>query len=146
MFRQEQKGRQGTSGVSGLSPPWAPFHRQGLSQLVGFFQRWDPQPNLRLSCDLSLTFRDLLLPHSQSVRLKASLLVKRGQCLRAVHKNSSAGTSLGAQWLRIFLPMQATWVGSWFRKIPHASRPLSPRATTTEPTSSRTHALQQEKL
>ena len=30
---------------------------------------------------LSLSFRDLLLPHSQSVGLNASLLVKHGRCL-----------------------------------------------------------------
>ena len=45
------------------------------------------------------------------------------------------GTSLVAQWLRICLPMQGTWVQSLVGKIPHATEQLSPCATTTEPAS-----------
>ena len=36
------------------------------------------------------------------------------------------------QWLRILLPMQGTWVGSQFRKIPHVTGQLSPSTATTE--------------
>ena len=51
------------------------------------------------------------------------------------------GTSLVAQWLRIRLPRQGTWVRSLVRedptchgvKIPRAAEQLSPCATTTEP-------------
>ena len=47
------------------------------------------------------------------------------------------GTLLVAQWLRIHLPMQGTWVRAlrfepWSGKISHAAQQLSPRATTTE--------------
>ena len=38
-----------------------------------------------------------------------------------------------AQWLRIRLPMQGTWVRALVREDPHATEQLSPRATTTEP-------------
>ena len=44
---------------------------------------------------------------------------------------TTSGTSLGAQWLRIHLPMQGTRVQSL--KIPHAAEQLSPCVTTTEP-------------
>ena len=46
-------------------------------------------------------------------------------------------TSLVAQWLRICLPTQGTWVGSLVQEIPHASGELSPCATTTEATKKR---------
>ena len=43
------------------------------------------------------------------------------------------GASLVAQWLRIRLPMQGTWVRAPVREDPHAVEQLSPCATTTEP-------------
>ena len=49
-------------------------------------------------------------------------------------KNSFAGTSLVAQWLRICLPMQGTQFKPWSGKISHAAEQLSLCATTTEPT------------
>ena len=42
-------------------------------------------------------------------------------------------TSLVAQWIRIHLPMQRTWVRSPVREDPTCVEQLSPRATTTEP-------------
>ena len=41
-------------------------------------------------------------------------------------------TSLVAQWLRICLPMQETWVRSLVWKTPHVAEQLSPCTTTTE--------------
>ena len=82
------------------------------------------------------------------------------------------GTSLVAQWLRIRLPMQGTWVQALFREDPtcrratkpvshsywacalepashnywaHVPQLLSPRATTTEARTPRARAPQQEK-
>ena len=43
------------------------------------------------------------------------------------------GTSLVAQWLRIRLPMQGTWVRALVQEDLHAVEQLSPCATTTEP-------------
>ena len=34
--------------------------------------------------------------------------------------------SLVAQWLRVCLPMQGTWVHPWSGKIPHATKWLDP--------------------
>ena len=60
-------------------------------------------------------------------------------------QDCSSGASLVAQWLRILLPMQGTWVRSLVREDPTcrgATKPVchnywacarSPRATTTEP-------------
>ena len=42
-------------------------------------------------------------------------------------------TSLGVQWLRIYLPMQGTWVQALARKIPHAAEQQNPCTTTTDP-------------
>ena len=36
------------------------------------------------------------------------------------------GTMLVAQWMRIYLPMQETWVPSPLQKIPHMVEQLSP--------------------
>ena len=44
------------------------------------------------------------------------------------------GTSLVAQWLRILLPVQGTWVQPLVRKIPRAKKKLNPGGTTMEPT------------
>ena len=41
-------------------------------------------------------------------------------------------TSLLAQWIRICLPMQGTWVLSWFGKVPHATKQLSLCTTSAE--------------
>ena len=49
-------------------------------------------------------------------------------------------TSLVAQWRRICLPVQETWVQSWFRKLPHASEQLSLCTTATELTLRSPHA------
>ena len=49
------------------------------------------------------------------------------------YKRVFAGTSLVAQWLKIRLPVQGTWVRALVRKIPHATEQLSPCATNTEP-------------
>ena len=48
-------------------------------------------------------------------------------------KTRVAKTSLVAQWLRIRLPMQGTWVLALVREIPHAAEQLSLCTTTTEP-------------
>ena len=50
-------------------------------------------------------------------------------------KSRAIGTSLVAQWLRIFLPASAGDTGSspGLGRIPHAAEQLSPCATTTEP-------------
>ena len=48
-------------------------------------------------------------------------------------QNPPPGASLMAQWLRIRLPMEGTWVRALAGKIPHAAEQLSPCATTTEP-------------
>ena len=53
--------------------------------------------------------------------------------------------SLMVQWLRICLAMKGHQFDPWFRKIPHSTEQLSPRATTTEPTYPRARALLQEK-
>ena len=68
-------------------------------------------------------------------------------------------TSLVAQWLRIRLPMQGTWVRALVREHPtcraatkpmrhnywaHAPQLLSPRAATTEACAPRARALQRE--
>ena len=45
------------------------------------------------------------------------------------------GTPLVAQWLRIHLPMQGTRVRALVQEDPTCAEQLSPRATTTEPTS-----------
>lgn len=58
-----------------------------LKRLKGFFQWREPHPNHCLSCDLSLTFQNLLL-HLQNIRLNSSLLVKYIQSLRALHKRA----------------------------------------------------------
>ena len=50
-----------------------------------------------------------------------------------------------AQWLRIYLPMQGTWVWFLLQKIPHAIGQLGPCTATTSPCMPRAHALQQEK-
>ena len=42
-------------------------------------------------------------------------------------------TSLVAQWLRIRLPVQGTWVQPLVQDDPHATEQLSPCATATEP-------------
>ena len=80
-------------------------------------------------------------------------------------KTYRAGASLVAQWLRIHLPMQGTWVRALVREDPtcqgttkpcapqllslcsRAPKPqlLSPCVTTTEARASRAHAPQQEK-
>ena len=83
----------------------------------------------------------------------------RGTSLKLLSKWSK-GTSLVAQWLRIRLSMQGTWVRSlawedptchgatkpashnYWARVPHL---LSPRATTAEARTPRAHALQQEK-
>ena len=44
-------------------------------------------------------------------------------------------TFLVVQWLRICLPMQGHEFSPWSGKIPYVSGQLSPRTTTTEPTS-----------
>ena len=54
-------------------------------------------------------------------------------------------TSLVAQWLRIRLPMQGTWVQALVREHTHAVEQLNPRATTTEAGVPRAHAPPQEK-
>ena len=38
------------------------------------------------------------------------------------------------QWVRIYLPVHGTQVGSLIQKIPHAVEQLSPCARTAEPT------------
>ena len=55
-------------------------------------------------------------------------------------KRDKPRASLVAQWLRIRLPVQGTWVpldkefpDLWSGKIPHAAEQLSPNATSTEP-------------
>ena len=48
-------------------------------------------------------------------------------------KTTVRGTSLVAQWLRIRLPVQETWVQAWSGKIPHVTEQLSLCTTTTEP-------------
>ena len=48
-------------------------------------------------------------------------------------RSNEIGTSLVAQWLRVYLPMKGTRVQTWSGKIPHAVEQLSPCATTTEP-------------
>ena len=55
------------------------------------------------------------------------------------------GTSLVAQWLRIRLPMQGTWVRSLVLENPTWAEQLSLCATTTEACMPRTRAPQQEK-
>ena len=54
-------------------------------------------------------------------------------------------TSLVAQWLRIRLPMQETWVRSLVWKIPHDAGQLSSCTTTTESACSRACASRQKK-
>lgn len=51
-------------------------------------------------------------------------ILKNWQYLRA---------SLVAQWIRIYLIVQGTWVSPWSRKNPHAAEQLGPGATTTDP-------------
>ena len=53
--------------------------------------------------------------------------------IETVIKNLLTGTSLVAQWLRIYLPMQGHRFKPWSGKIPHATEQLSPCTTTTEP-------------
>ena len=79
-------------------------------------------------------------------------------------KKLAHGASLVAQWLRIRLPMQGTWIRALVREDPTccgATKPvrhhlslrsrarepqiLSPRDATTEAPVPRAHALQQEK-
>ena len=50
-----------------------------------------------------------------------------------------------AQWLRIHLPMQGTWVGSWSRKILHAVGSWTCVPQLLRPACPRACALQQEK-
>ena len=49
------------------------------------------------------------------------------------HQETQDGTSLVAQWLRIRLLMQRTWVRALVREDPTCAEQLSPRATTSEP-------------
>ena len=55
--------------------------------------------------------------------------------LTCTEKNQMPRTSLVAQWLRIHLPVQGTWVQSLGprAKILYASGQLSPCVSTTEP-------------
>ena len=46
--------------------------------------------------------------------------------MKLIIKKNQLGTSLVAQWLRIHLPIQGTWVRSLVQKIPHAAEQLSP--------------------
>ena len=46
-----------------------------------------------------------------------------------------------AQWIRILLSVQGTWVRSWSGKIPHTERQLSPGATSSKPASPRVCAV-----
>ena len=80
-------------------------------------------------------------------------------CITVLEKNSQGetstrtpvrncfGTSLVSQWIRIHLPMQATWHGldPWCRKTSHAAGQLSPCTSTTEACVPGAHVLQREK-
>ena len=52
---------------------------------------------------------------------------------RTVFRNSSLGTSLVSQWLRIHLRIQGHRFDPWSGKIPHAAEQLSWCTTTTKP-------------
>ena len=96
--------------------------------------------------------------------IHGTLVLEAGSLVN-VFKIWKLGASLVAQWLRIHLPMQGTWVRALVRQDPtcrgatgpmrhnllslrsRACEPqlLSPCATTTEAHAPRAHALQQEK-
>ena len=70
------------------------------------------------------------------------------------NSESSEGTSLVVQWLRIHLSLQGQQVRSLVQELrchelwsheAHAPQHLSPRASTSRPTPPGAHALQQEK-
>ena len=73
-------------------------------------------------------------------------IIKRDMTILRRIKNSRTRISLVVQWIRIRLPMQATWVQSllWGDPIPHATEQLSLCVTITEARGPKACALQQE--